>query len=54
MGDVLVSTVETLTGRKVVNYQSQVLFDPHIILEIFFFDGASEDGADGHHELRLA
>jgi uncharacterized protein YbcI len=54
MGDLLVSKVETLTGRRVVNYQSQVLFDPHIILVFFFFDGASADGADGHHELRLA
>ncbi len=54
MGEVLVSKVEALTGRTVVNYQSQVLFDPHILLEIFFFDGASADGADGHHELHLA
>ena len=38
MGDVLVSKVETLTGRRVTNYQSQILFDPHIVMEIFFFD----------------
>jgi len=44
MGDVLVAKVETLTGRTVVNYQSQVLFDPHILLEVFFFDGAMDDG----------
>jgi uncharacterized protein YbcI len=42
MGDVLVSKVETLTGRTVVNYQSQILFDPHIVMEIFFFEGGSE------------
>lgn len=30
--------VEQLTGRKVVSYQSQVLFEPDIILEVFVFD----------------
>ena len=38
MGDVLVAKVEALTGRKVVTYQSQILFDPHIVMEMFFFD----------------
>src|SRR5829696_557830 len=28
MGDSLIAKIESLTGRKVVNYQSQVLFDP--------------------------
>lgn len=37
MGTELVSKVEALTGRKVVNYQSQILFEPHIVMEIFFF-----------------
>src|SRR3954468_2189448 len=45
MGDVLVSKVETLAGRKVVNYQSQILFDPHIVMEVFFFDPSESDGA---------
>ena len=45
MGDVLVAKVEALTGRSVVNYQSQILFDPHIVMEIFFFEPGS-DGAD--------
>jgi uncharacterized protein YbcI len=45
MGDVLCSKVETLTGRKVVNYQSQILFDPHIVMEVFFFDPSESDGA---------
>src|SRR4051794_7554804 len=40
MGDSLVAKVEALTGRTVVNYQSQILFDPHIVMEIFFFDAA--------------
>jgi hypothetical protein len=38
MRDVLVAKVEALTGRTVANYSSQVLFDPHIVMEIFFFD----------------
>jgi hypothetical protein len=43
MADELVAKVELLTGRKVVNYQSQILFEPHIVMEVFFF----ADGADG-------
>ena len=38
MRERLTSTVEQLTGRRVVNYQSQVLFDPDIALEVFIFD----------------
>jgi uncharacterized protein YbcI len=45
MSDVLIAKVEALTGRKVVNYQSQILFDPHIVLEVFFFEPGS-DGSD--------
>ena len=37
MGDYLISIVERLTSRDVVTYQSQVLFDPDVIIEIFFF-----------------
>src|SRR3954463_14309622 len=43
MGDALVAKVEALTGRTIINYQSQILFDPHIVLEIFFFDPAAGD-----------
>jgi uncharacterized protein YbcI len=50
MGDVLVAKVEALTGRTVVNYQSQILFDPHIVMEIFFFDAA---GAVAESEFEL-
>lgn len=38
MGDRLVGTVEQLTERKVLTYQSQVLFDPFVVIEIFVFD----------------
>ena len=45
MGTELVSKVETLTGRKVVNYQSQILFEPHIVMEIFFFEDSTGEPA---------
>jgi uncharacterized protein YbcI len=40
----LTGMVEDLTGRQVVNYQSQVLFDPDMTLEIFVFDSEAERG----------
>jgi uncharacterized protein YbcI len=46
MGDALIGVVEELTGRKVVTYQSQVLFDPNIALEIFVFDDTDAQGAE--------
>jgi uncharacterized protein YbcI len=46
MGDSLIAKVESLTGRKVVNYQSQVLFDPQVVIEIFFFASKGNGGAD--------
>ena len=47
MGDHLVAKIEALTGRTVVNYQSQILFEPHIVMEVFFF----ADGADGSQPI---
>lgn len=38
MGEHLIGTVEQLTERKVVTYQSQILFNPEIVIEIFVFD----------------
>lgn len=38
MAERLTGTIEQLTGRKVVNYQSQVMFDPDIVVELFVFD----------------
>jgi uncharacterized protein YbcI len=46
MGDGLIGMVEELTGRKVLTYQSQVLFDPDIALEIFVFDDTDAKGAE--------
>jgi uncharacterized protein YbcI len=46
MGDSLIAKIESLTRRKVVNYQSQVLFDPQIVIEIFFFAPEAGGQAD--------
>src|SRR3954449_811742 len=46
MGDSLIAKIEALTRRKVVNYQSQVLFDPQIVIEIFFFAPEAGGHAD--------
>jgi uncharacterized protein YbcI len=45
MRDRLTGIVEDLTGRKVVTYQSQILFDPDIAIEIFVFDQPVEEDA---------
>jgi len=38
MAERLVGTIEQLTERKVLTYQSQVLFDPPTVVEVFLFD----------------
>jgi uncharacterized protein YbcI len=38
MAERLTYMIEQLTKRKVINYQSQVLFDPDVSIEIFMFD----------------
>jgi uncharacterized protein YbcI len=38
MGARIIGMVEELTGRKVLNYQSQVVFDPDVVVEMFIFD----------------
>jgi uncharacterized protein YbcI len=38
MTERLTGMVEELTGRKVLTYQSQVMFDPDVVVEIFVFD----------------
>jgi uncharacterized protein YbcI len=52
MTERLTGMVQDLTGRKVINYQSQVLFDPDMVLEIFVFDPA--DGAPAVDATALA
>jgi uncharacterized protein YbcI len=44
MSDHLMTAVSEITGRKVVTYQSQIMFDPHIVIEMFVFaDRAPEN-----------
>ena len=43
MADRLTALIEDLTGRKVVTYQSQVMFDPDLVIEIFVFDDRLDD-----------
>ena len=38
MGDVTMAAIEQLTERKVVAYQSQIVYDPDIGFEIFVLD----------------
>lgn len=38
MGERLIARVEELTGRKVATYQSQVMFDPDTVVELFLFE----------------
>ena len=45
MAEQLKHKIEHLTGRKVLTYQSQVLFAPEIVTELFVFEKAAEAGA---------
>lgn len=45
MVSILSGKIEELTRRKVVNYQSQILFDPDMSIEIFVFDDRATDAA---------
>lgn len=38
MTERLTDMIEKLTGRKVLTYQSQILFDPELVIEMFVFD----------------
>ncbi len=48
MTERLTERMEELTGREIVNYQSQVMFDPDIVVEMFVFD------SDGDPDDRAA
>lgn len=41
----LTGMIEELTGRTVLTYQSQILFDPDVVAELFVFDRAPGGGA---------
>jgi uncharacterized protein YbcI len=40
----IIDMIEELTERKVLTYQSQVMFDPDVVVEMFVF----EDTLDAH------
>jgi uncharacterized protein YbcI len=42
MTERLTDMIEKLTGREVLTYQSQVMFEPDIVVEMFVFDSAGE------------
>ena len=42
MTERLTTMIEKLTNRKVLTYQSQVMFDPDIVVELFVFDSAGD------------
>ncbi len=39
----LTGMVEELTGRKVLGYQSQIIFEPEVAVELFFFDRPADE-----------
>ena len=47
MRERLVGMIEDLTGLKVITCQSQVMFDPGIVIEIFVFDEPVSEAAQG-------
>ena len=50
----LTEMVEEITGRSVCTYQSQVMFDPDVVVEMFVFDqpgSADARGATGRAQL---
>jgi uncharacterized protein YbcI len=51
MAEVLTRMVERVTGRRVVTYQSQVLFDPNLTIEIFVFDDGATPGRGESDDL---
>jgi uncharacterized protein YbcI len=53
MTEVLTGLVEEATGRTVVNYQSQIMFDPDVIVEMFVFDQPRQDGIEATAERQL-
>jgi uncharacterized protein YbcI len=38
LAETFTGLVEEITGRKILNYQSQIMFDPDMIVELFVLD----------------
>ncbi|HEX8158940.1 MAG TPA: DUF2294 domain-containing protein [Solirubrobacteraceae bacterium] len=43
----LTDMVQDITGRKVIGYQSQIMFEPDVVVEMFIFDETASAGARG-------
>jgi uncharacterized protein YbcI len=54
MTERLTDKMEELTGRKILTYQSQVLFEPDVVVEMFVFDAeGSSDAIEATAEGQL-
>ena len=42
MTERLTDMIERLTDRRVLTYQSQIMFDPDVVVEMFVFDSAAD------------
>lgn len=40
--------MQELTGRTIINHQAQILFNPHIVVEMFFFESDRTDDPAPH------
>ena len=54
MTERLTGKMEELTGRKILTYQSQIMFDPDVVVEMFVFDSeGSSDAIEATAEGQL-
>src|SRR4028118_392809 len=54
MTERLIGTMEDLTERKILTYQSQIMFDPDVVVEMFVFDSeGSTDAIEATAEGQL-
>ena len=54
MTERLTGKMEELTGRKILTYQSQVMFEPDVVVEMFVFDSeGSSDAIEATAEGQL-
>ncbi len=49
MAEQTTEAVERITGRKVLGYQSQIIFEPTVGIEMFILDG---EPSESDHESR--
>jgi uncharacterized protein YbcI len=54
MADVTTESIERITGRRVLAYHSQIVFDPEHAVEFFVLDQAPEGRAPGDRPRRAS